>query len=89
MRETSLVADAKMAIDRVRNITAGSVPSAAVPSLRFSFSAGVARHLDGQSIDQTTECADAALYAAKHAGRSCTVIGGVPSAPACSTSGMG
>lgn len=74
MRETPLADDAKLAIDRVRTRTAACIPSAAAPSLRFSFSAGVCKHGDGDAFERTTECADAALYAAKHAGRSRTMI---------------
>jgi diguanylate cyclase (GGDEF)-like protein len=75
MRETALASDAGMAIDRVRNSITGAAPSKAAPALRVSFSAGIALHGAGQTIEQLIECADQALYAAKRAGRSRTVVG--------------
>ena len=74
MRETAEPVAGQGAIDRVRESTAHSAPSAAAPALRFSFSAGIAMHRAGQSLDHTIDCADRALYAAKHAGRGHTVI---------------
>lgn len=69
MRETARVADAKMAIDRVRSSLA-----AGAPALPFSFSAGIALHVEGQPIAQAIDAADQALYAAKHGGRGCTMV---------------
>ncbi len=41
---------------------------------RYSFSAGIALHAQGLAIEQLLERADRALYAAKHAGRACSVV---------------
>jgi diguanylate cyclase (GGDEF)-like protein len=77
MRETARAVDASLAIDRLRASTDASAPSAAVPDLRFSFSAGIAMCSEGQSVEQLVERADQALYAAKRAGRHCTVSASV------------
>jgi diguanylate cyclase (GGDEF)-like protein len=74
MRETERTDAASLAIERVRNCTDASAPSAAVPALRYSFSAGIAIHRQGQTIEQLIESADQALYSAKHAGRRCTRV---------------
>lgn len=74
MPETTLEPYAQVAIDRMRKLVVESTPSTSVPTLRFSFSAGLAAHIDGQSADQSIARADHALYAAKHAGRNCTVL---------------
>jgi len=68
MRETPLEADAKLAIDRTRSSLSET------PVARYSFSAGVALHAKGLAIEQLLERADRALYAAKHAGRACSVV---------------
>lgn len=74
MPETTLEPYAQVAIDRMRKLVVESTPSTSVPTLRFSFSAGLAAHINGQSADQSIARADHALYAAKHAGRNCTVL---------------
>ncbi|MGU7782506.1 GGDEF domain-containing protein [Burkholderia sp. PU8-34] len=68
--------DAARAIDRLRAALAGgAVPEAggAVPDaagvVRFTFSAGVAERAAGEPLTQWMARADAALYAAKSAGR--------------------
>ena len=81
MRETALPADAVLAVERIRERTDASHPSALLPALRFSFSAGVTKHVDGQTIEATVGNADGAMYAAKHAGRGCTVIGNSATGP--------
>lgn len=74
MPETTLEPYAQVAIDRMRKLVVESKPSSTVPTLRFSFSAGLAAHIDGHTTDQSIARADHALYAAKHAGRNCTVL---------------
>lgn len=74
MPETTLEPYAQVAIDRMRNMVRELAPSATVPTLRFSFSAGLAAHIDGHTADQSIARADHALYAAKHAGRNCTML---------------
>ena len=78
MRETADPVAGQGAIDRMRKSTAQSAPSAGAPALRFSFSAGIAMHRAGQSIEHTIDRADQALYAAKHAGRGRTMISAAP-----------
>ncbi len=74
MRDTPPTPDALAAIDRLRLCVQAQAPCAQVPALRYSFSAGIAAHADGQAIDATIAQADQALYAAKRAGRSRTMV---------------
>ena len=78
MRETADPVAGQGALDRMRESTAQGAPSAAAPALRFSFSAGIAMHRVGHAIEHTIDCADQALYAAKHTGRARTVISAAP-----------
>lgn len=56
-------------------------PSAAAASPRVSFSAGVACHRPGDTLDRTLERADTALYRAKHLGRNrCEMAADEPAA---------
>ena len=48
---------------------AGAALSTSVPSLKVTISAGIAQWKPGESLAQTLERADKALYAAKHGGR--------------------
>lgn len=74
MRETERADAASLAIERVRNCADASAAPAAAPDLRYTFSAGIAIHRQGQTIEQLIEAADQALYGAKHAGRRQTMV---------------
>ena len=65
--------DPNMGIERLRSALATCPASEQVPALRVRFSLGIARYRDGEAIDDTIERADRAVYAAKEAGRNCTV----------------
>jgi diguanylate cyclase (GGDEF)-like protein len=74
MRETDPEPAGQVAVERLRQTIAAMRPSQAVPSLRFTFSAGVAQHRNGEPLAQTIAAADRALYAAKAAGRNRVVL---------------
>jgi diguanylate cyclase (GGDEF)-like protein len=67
--ETASEADGRVSMDRLRARIEASMPSATVPALRVTFSAGLALHEDGLGIERTLERADQALYRAKESGR--------------------
>jgi len=58
-----------VALQRLRAAMADCTLSASIPSLRVTFSAGVAVHDSVTTLSQTLERADRALYEAKHTGR--------------------
>ena len=60
---------ALQALERLREAVAGAALSTSVPSLKVTISAGIAQWKPGESLAQTLERADKALYAAKHGGR--------------------
>jgi len=74
MPETLSEQNARHGIDRLHEQVAMLAPSASVPSLRVTFSAGISLDDHQLSIDQVIECADRALYAAKKAGRNRSVF---------------
>jgi diguanylate cyclase (GGDEF)-like protein len=61
-------------VARLREQLANLPVSDAVPQLRIQFSAGVIEFRAGEPIEQAIERADRALYAAKSAGRNCTIV---------------
>jgi diguanylate cyclase (GGDEF)-like protein len=61
-------------VARLRANLAVTPVCAAIPELRVAFSSGFARYEVGEPIGQAIERADRALYAAKSAGRNCTVV---------------
>ncbi len=65
--------DPNMGIERLRAALATCPASEQVPALRVRFSLGIARYRDGEAIGDTIERADRAVYAAKEAGRNCTI----------------
>jgi diguanylate cyclase (GGDEF)-like protein len=66
--------DPTLGVARLRDSLAGMPASPALPGLRVRFSAGFARHEDGEPVEQAIERADRALYAAKSAGRNRSVV---------------
>jgi len=66
--------DPTLGIVRLRDTLAATPACPSLPELRVRFSAGLARHEDGEPIDQAIERADRALYAAKSAGRNRSVV---------------
>lgn len=63
-----------LGVGRLRESLRNTAASPALPDVRVRFSAGFARYEDGEPIDQAIERADRALYAAKSAGRNCSVV---------------
>jgi diguanylate cyclase (GGDEF)-like protein len=66
--------DPALGVARLRESLAAMPASPSLPDVRVRFSAGFARHEDGEPIDQAIERADRALYAAKSAGRNRSVV---------------
>ncbi|MEJ5895390.1 GGDEF domain-containing protein [Aquabacterium sp. G14] len=67
--DTQQPQEALQALERLQAKLGTTVVSAAVPSLRISFSAGYALWAAPEDVDILLQRADRALYAAKHAGR--------------------
>lgn len=65
---------ASMSLQRLKERLAACSVSAVIPELRASFSAGVAEYRDDETIGDTIERADRALYRAKDDGRNCVVV---------------
>jgi diguanylate cyclase (GGDEF)-like protein len=63
-----------LGVARLRESLNVTAASPALPEVRVRFSAGFARYEEGEPIDQAIERADRALYAAKSAGRNCSVV---------------
>ena len=67
-------ANGLMAMGRLRDALAKRDMSSSDVDLTVTFSAGVAEHLPDEPIARTLQRADEALYAAKAAGRDCSVL---------------
>ena len=65
---------AVLLVSRLREALVALNVSTTVPDLRIAFSAGITEHRLGESIDQTVQRADEALYEAKSAGRHRSVV---------------
>ncbi len=65
--------DPNVGIERLRTSLTEMQACAQAPALRLAFSSGLTRHHEGESISETIERADRALYAAKSAGRNRTI----------------
>ncbi|MBI5334036.1 MAG: GGDEF domain-containing protein [Burkholderiales bacterium] len=76
LRETDIQAPALTALDRLREQLRERALVPGAPQWRLDFSAGVAARRPGESLSALLERADRALYAAKAAGRGCTVFSG-------------
>jgi diguanylate cyclase (GGDEF)-like protein len=63
-----------LAIERLRTAMDGIPLSATAPDLRMTFSSGIAAHRLNETIDDTVERADKALYQAKASGRNQSVL---------------
>jgi diguanylate cyclase len=67
-------ADAEHVLQRLLEQTRSAQPLARVPDFRYSFSAGLVQAQRGERNEAVIARADAALYAAKHAGRDRVVV---------------
>jgi diguanylate cyclase (GGDEF)-like protein len=81
LRDAEL-APARAAVERWRQALAAQPLRAGEALVPLRFSAGVARHLPGDTVEQTLARADEALYAAKSRGRDQVVVAeAAPAAP--------
>lgn len=67
--------DSSIGLGRLRISLVNAVVCDSTPHLRIQFSAGIAEYRPSETIEQTIERADRALYQAKASGRNCTVLG--------------
>ncbi|MFC5459043.1 GGDEF domain-containing protein [Massilia niabensis] len=63
-----------LGVARLRESLSVTPASPGLPDVRVRFSAGFARYEENEPIDQAIERADRALYAAKSAGRNCSIV---------------
>lgn len=66
--------DSSIGLGRLRGALANAVVCDSTPQLRIQFSAGITEYRALETIEQTIERADKALYRAKTSGRNCTVL---------------
>jgi diguanylate cyclase (GGDEF)-like protein len=69
--------EAVLVVERIRQSLLRTGVSRSVPDLRVTLSAGVSQVLADESLPQTIDRADQALYRAKAAGRNCTQAAGM------------
>ncbi len=69
----STAEQASIGLTRLRHKLSTTILLAHLPDLAVTFSAGTAQYIPGETIEQTVERADQALYQAKAQGRNCTV----------------
>lgn len=74
MPDTNPSERARVGLDRLRRSLLLQTMSSKAPDLRATFSAGIAVHHEGETMDQLLERADKALYMAKSEGRSRTIL---------------
>ena len=67
--------EAALALDRLRRGVSEAGWGSLAPGLSVSFSAGMAVHQAGESVEQLLSRADRGLYGAKDAGRNCHRVG--------------
>jgi diguanylate cyclase (GGDEF)-like protein len=68
--------DAADLLERVRCAVAAQALPQGDNTICFTVSTGLAAYTHGETIEQTLEHADRALYAAKHSGRDRVVVAG-------------
>ncbi len=66
--------DSSVGLGRLRSALADAIVCDSTPQLRIQFSAGITEYRPAETIEQTIERADNALYKAKASGRNCTVM---------------
>lgn len=66
--------DSSIGLGRLRSALTNAVVCQSTPQLRIQFSAGITEYRPLETIEQTIERADKALYKAKASGRNCTVL---------------
>jgi diguanylate cyclase len=66
--------DSSIGLGRLRGALANAVVCHSTPQLRIQFSAGITEYRPLETVEQTIERADKALYRAKASGRNCTVL---------------
>lgn len=71
----STAEQAAIGLTRLRHKLAAAQLLPQLPDVAVTFSAGTAQYIPGETIEQTVERADKALYQAKAQGRNCTIQG--------------
>ena len=66
--------DSSIGLGRLRIALSNATVCDSAPQLRIQFSAGITEYRPSETIEQTIERADRALYKAKASGKNCTVL---------------